>query len=107
MAHVIIEFENTGKLPAEFEDPEIEIGGVDDGNGNIVFPVMVEGYVADGIRDFEDLDGHVFPVGAGSLTPPEMFGLAFIWDEDIHIETGTDNPITFTVRFPYIIADIN
>jgi len=106
MVYVVFRFDNVGKLPAEFEDPEVNVFGVDDRDedGNRirvvgadgtpveppsyiqVHPVMIEGFsdAGDGISDFEDLDGYVLAAGARS----DRFGMAFIWDEDTHFEAG-------------------
>jgi len=117
MVYITFNFENTGILPMEFEDPEITISGVDvpvlnnegipTGEMTTVYPIIIEDYVADGVMGFEDIDGYILE-GKASIKPvSDMFGMAFIWDEDVLVETkelGT--PITFNIKFPYVIADI-
>lgn len=144
MTYILFDFINTGKLPAEFEEPIIIIDSVpliernadgvmapvldNEGNPVMVEPVYIEDYsvaaqaasddgttpAIEGILGFEDLDGYVLqafsynPDGTAATGPviSEKFGMAFVWDEDVHIETEPGNPLKFTVEFPYIIAEI-
>jgi len=113
--NISFDFLNDGNLPVEFEAPVIEISGMQDfdtygnpimvnGNPLLVHPVMIEGFVdaIDGTLDFEDVDGYTFFANQTS----SRFGMAFIWDEDVHVETIAGEPITFTIEFPFIIGDI-
>lgn len=102
---VVFQLLNDGNLPAEMEAPIMYITGVTEVDGDNVVeihPVMVEGFTEDGVLDFEDLDG--FWLGV-NVTSPE-FGIAFIWDEDVHYVTPENRPLTFTIEFPFIIGEL-
>jgi len=113
MAYIVFDLINTGSLPAEFEAPVVDVKGVmeepaadplpGEPGSYELFPIIIEGLVdaERGILDFEDIDGYTLMPGISS----PKFGMAFIWDEDTHIDT-TNAPITFTVEFPYGIGEI-
>jgi hypothetical protein len=127
-ASMTFQFQNFGALPAEFDAIVVEVhGGVPvfaydsygvlqpvlDSNGDQVydFPVVIEGFAEAGeIVDFEDIDGYRLEGGIGELS--SRFGLAIVWDEDIHHVThpdgpsGPGTPISFTIEFPFAIGDI-
>jgi hypothetical protein len=117
---------STGNLPIEFEEPIITVTTnqtfpVLDADGNQLFDaegdpryinpadvVIIEGYEdttdpdpTKHIKSFEDMDDIIL-LSRHDLSP--IMGIAFGWDEDAPFETT--EPITFTIQFPYILADI-
>lgn len=98
MVYIVFDFRNDGIFPAEFATPEITINGVEEGD-NTVFPIIVEGFAEDGVLEFDALSGYIF-----RETISSMFGMAFVWDEDVHVVA---EGISITVHFPYTIADIS
>ena len=79
---------NTGKIGAEFEEPQLQFGGKDAENDDV--PLLIEG-------SFEDLSGYTLESGE---TSADIFTLEVSWDED-NTEEGS---YSFTITIPYIVA---
>jgi len=119
VASFTFEFMNAGRLPAEFETPEVIMRGIpaytyvldqtpdsptfgeeirtplydtsDPPQRVYEYPVEIDDYIEIGeVLGFNDIDGYWLMGGVGNTSTP--FGISFMWDDDIHHVTHPDGP---------------